>query len=212
MTISRAPLREEVYRALVRRLVQGEFEPGGRLSDSVLAGELGVSRTPVREALVQLEREGYLAVEVGRGFFVRPLTAAQLREAAPIVAALEGLALRSCHPLPARVLSDLDGVNEQAAGAAQDPERAVWLNLRWHQVLVEACPNQHLRGLIGSLARMLRRYAHAYWKDTGRVRLSVANHAAVTAALRRGEVDEAVRMLEGAWGEGVEEMARWLEG
>ena len=85
MTITREPLREQVHRAIVGRILREDLAPGARISDSVLAQELGVSRTPVREALLRLEREGFLDVDVGRGFFVKPLSAGEVREVYPIL-------------------------------------------------------------------------------------------------------------------------------
>src|SRR4028119_956924 len=98
MTITRVPLREQVHHAIIGRILREELAPGARLSDSALAGELGVSRTPVREALLRLEREGFLEVDVGRGFFVKPLSAGEVREVYPILWTLEVLALRTTLP------------------------------------------------------------------------------------------------------------------
>ena len=209
--IRRAHLRDEVYRSVVRRITSGELEAEARLSDAALAAKLGVSRTPVREALVRLEREGVLRVEPGRGFFVLPLSARRLRETAPVLSALEGLALRSSFPLPEQSLEELERLNERIAAAADDPERSVALNLQWHQVLVATSQNARLAEMMASLSRVLRRHAWAYWRDGGHARLSARNHAAVVAALRRQDLPAALSMLEHAWTEGVEELARWLE-
>jgi DNA-binding GntR family transcriptional regulator len=209
--IRRAHLRDEVYRSVVRRVVSGELEADARLSDATLAAELGVSRTPVREALVRLEREGVLRVEPGRGFFVLPLSARRLRETAPLLAALEGLALRGSFPLPEAVLAELERLNAQIEAAADDPERGVALNLQWHGALVAASQNQRLAEIMTGLARVLRRHAWAYWRDGGHVRASAHNHAAITAALRRQDLPAALGLLEHAWTAGIEELAAWLE-
>ncbi len=214
MAITRSPLREEVYDAIMRRLLLDEFQPGQRLSDTVLAAELGVSRTPVREALVRLEREGFLEIDVGRGFFVKPITAREIREVGPVYWTLQGLAIRSAFPLSPSVMAELDEVNdriEEGLRTGESEETVVELNRRWHQLLIRDCTNQHLRGMISTLAKVLRRYAYAYWRDTGRVRVSVANHRAISAAFRRGALDDGLTMLERSWREGVEEAACWLD-
>ncbi|HET6229258.1 MAG TPA: GntR family transcriptional regulator [Longimicrobiaceae bacterium] len=211
MALSRGPLRDEVYSAIAKRIVRNELAPGSRLSDTALAKELGVSRTPVREALVQLEREGFLDAEVGRGFFVAPLSAAKLREAAPIFWTLEGLALRAASPLSAPVLDELDEIAAETARSLGDPQRVVWLNLRWHQLLVEGCGNEHLLGLLDGFARVLRRYAFAYWHDTGRADASVELHQRVAASLRAGDLDAAAAMLEQGWREATERMASSID-
>ncbi|HEX8907537.1 MAG TPA: GntR family transcriptional regulator, partial [Longimicrobiaceae bacterium] len=148
MTITRVPLREQVHRAVVGRILREELAPGARISDSVMAQELGVSRTPVREALLRLEREGFLEVDVGRGFFVKPLSAREMREVYPIVWALEVLALRSLPPLPRSTLAELDRINQELAEAGDDPERRIDLDVAWHAALVGGCPNQLLLQMI----------------------------------------------------------------
>ena len=66
--IARSPLGEQVYLQILQRIQQGSVPPGSKLRDSAIAADLGVSRTPVREALLRLAREGLLAAEAGRGF------------------------------------------------------------------------------------------------------------------------------------------------
>ncbi|HET7241138.1 MAG TPA: GntR family transcriptional regulator, partial [Gemmatimonadales bacterium] len=91
--LSRAPLRDQVYLDLLQRVQRGTIAPGSRIRDTDIARQLGVSRTPVREALIRLAREGALHAEVGRGFRVRSLATDELREVGAILAVLEPLAL-----------------------------------------------------------------------------------------------------------------------
>ncbi|HET6764115.1 MAG TPA: GntR family transcriptional regulator [Longimicrobiaceae bacterium] len=207
----RSPVREEAYRLVHRRLARGQLAPGTRVSDTALAGELGLGRTAVREALVRLEREGMLRSQPGHGFFVAPLSADQLRQAAPLLWTLEALALRLAFPLPPHVLDELDALNDRAVASTGDPSAAVGLNLRWHHVLVRGCPNARLRAEIDALAHVLRRHAHAYWRHAGRLRATRSMHAAVAQALRAGDLPGAVTLLERGWTDGVIEMAAWLD-
>src|SRR5215831_12141198 len=86
--ISKKPLREEIHALLRERIVAGRVLPGSRLPDVQLAGELGVSRTPVREALLRLVREGLVENDPHRGFFVAPLSRQEVLDTYPIVWAL----------------------------------------------------------------------------------------------------------------------------
>src|SRR6516165_11700079 len=86
--ITKRPLREDVHAALRIRIVEGQLLPGSRLQDVQLAGELGVSRTPIREALLRLAGEGLVENDPNRGFFVAPLRREEIREIYPIVWAL----------------------------------------------------------------------------------------------------------------------------
>ncbi len=98
--IARVPLRDEVYRQVLDRIHRGSLPAGVRLRDSELAAQLGVSRTPVREALLRLARDGVLENSMGRGFRVRSLDASELQEVGAILGTLESLALRLSSELP----------------------------------------------------------------------------------------------------------------
>src|SRR5438552_12261037 len=91
-SIPRTPLRDEVYRHLLDRIHRGEITPGVRVRDTALAAQLGVSRTPVREALLRLTRDGVLEADMGRGFRLCPLARNEIREIGAILGALEALA------------------------------------------------------------------------------------------------------------------------
>jgi DNA-binding GntR family transcriptional regulator len=211
MTITRVPLREQVHRAIVRRILHEELAPGGRISDSVLAQELGVSRTPVREALLRLETEGFLEVAPGRGFFVKPLSAGEVREVYPILWTLEVLALRSAGPPSPGMLARLDRINAQLARPGDDPERRIELDVAWHRTLLEECANQQLLGLIASLKAVIRRYEYAYMQNVGLVPVSTRAHDEIARAVERGDVDAAAPLLEEHWRFGLAKLLPLLE-
>jgi DNA-binding GntR family transcriptional regulator len=212
MTITRVPLREQVHRAIVGRILREELAPGARISDSVLAQELGVSRTPVREALLRLEGEGFLEVAPGRGFFVKPLSAGEVREVYPILWTLEVLALRSSGPPSPDALAELGRINAELAEAGDDPERRIDLDAAWHRTLLEGCGNQQLLGLIASLKAVIRRYEYAYMQNAGLVPVSTRAHDEIARAMERGDVDAAAPLLEDNWRFTLAELLPWLEG
>ncbi|HEU4537786.1 MAG TPA: GntR family transcriptional regulator, partial [Polyangiaceae bacterium] len=92
--LPRSRLRDEVVRELATRIASGSLAEAERLKEVELAAELGVSRTPLREALLVLEREGLVESEVNRGFRVTALSEGRVRELYPILGALEALAVR----------------------------------------------------------------------------------------------------------------------
>src|SRR5687767_927065 len=94
--IGRTPLRDQVYREIVERVRRGDFAPGTKVRDTTLASQLGVSRTPVREALLRIAREGVLDADMGKGFSVSRLDTSEMRETSAILSALECLALSLC--------------------------------------------------------------------------------------------------------------------
>jgi DNA-binding GntR family transcriptional regulator len=211
MTITRVPLREQVHRAVVDRILREELAPGARISDSVMAQELGVSRTPVREALLRLEREGFLEVDMGRGFFVKPLAADEVRETYPVLWTLEVLALRSSPSAEAGTVAELDRINAQLAEAGEDPERRIDLDVEWHDVLLGRCANRRLLEMIGGLKAVVRRYEYAYMQNAGHIPVSTRTHADIARALASGDVEAAVPLLESNWRFSMDEILEWLE-
>jgi DNA-binding GntR family transcriptional regulator len=209
--ISRVPLRDEVYQRILTQVQRGDLAAGSRVRDVALAAQLGVSRTPVREALLRLAGEGVLDTALGRGFRVRPLDPAELRDVGQILGALESLALR-VSPAPAEPrrgrLVDLDRRLEQTRG---DPSRSLDLEDDWHRALLEECPNQRLLELIFSLRQIPRRYLAAYMREAGRPGLSTLPHAKILQALADGGPDSGASVFEQQWKKGVAELIGWTE-
>jgi DNA-binding GntR family transcriptional regulator len=208
--ITRAPLRDEVYRQLLDRIHRGDLPAGARVRDADLATQLGVSRTPVREALLRLVRDGVLDASMGRGFRVRPIDAEEIREVGAVLGALESLALRLLPPpSPERLqhLWEIDRLLEQTRG---DASRCLDLEDEWHRTLLEECPNHRLLDLIASLRQVPRRYLAAYMRDAGRLSLSTLPHAKVLQALDERGCDSAAAVFEQQWRRGVAELEAWV--
>jgi DNA-binding GntR family transcriptional regulator len=209
--ITRTPLRDQVYQATLERICRGELLPGTRVRDTALAAQLGVSRTPVREALLRLAREGVVAADMGRGFSVRALDPAEMRETGAILSALECLALQACGDIPANRLARLSEIDLQLAQVRGDVDRCIALDEEWHRTLLENCPNQRLRDIIATLWQVPRRYMRAYLRDAGRVSLSTQHHARILEALRRNDRETAVQRFSHHWQRGIEELGAWIE-
>lgn len=203
------PLRDQVHHALVERILRDEMKAGSRISDTVLARELGVSRTPIREALLRLEREGFLRTDMGRGFFVKPLSLREVRETYPILWTLEVLALRSAGVPGAGTLAELGKLNA-ALEAESDPERRIELDGAWHRMLLEPCGNASLLALVESLKQVIRRYEYAYMQNAGHVPLSTRTHEQIAERLAGGDVEGAVPLLEGNWRSTRDTLVEWL--
>jgi DNA-binding GntR family transcriptional regulator len=210
--IVRRPLREAVHAELLEQICRGAVPAGSRLSDVTLAAQLGVSRTPVREALLRLHREGMVRADMGRGFVVEPLSGREVHELYPILWTLECLALRLSPPPSASRLRELKAINRDLRSAKRDAEASLELDGRWHRALVAACANGPLLELIRSLKERLRRYEYAYMRDVGRVELSTRHHERIAAALSAGDLDRAVHWLERNWRISQERLGGWLAG
>jgi DNA-binding GntR family transcriptional regulator len=209
--ITRTPLRDQVYREILDRIYRGDLHPGARVRDTTLASQLSVSRTPVREALLRLAREGVIDADMGRGFTVCRLDPAEMRETGAILAALEGLALQTCDEIPAERLARLSEIDQELAQTRGDVDRCIRLDEEWHRTLLEGCPNRRLLDMISTLWQVPRRYMRAYLRDAGRVSLSTQHHARIIEALRRNDRVTAAQRFSHHWQRGIEELGAWIE-
>ena len=168
-----------------------------------------MSRTPIREALLRLEREGFLEADIGRGFFVKPLSVREVREAYPVLWTLEVLALRGTGaPTPER-RAELDRINAALEGE-DDPERRIDLDGEWHRTLLEPCGNEYLMGLIASLKSVIRRYEYAYMQNAGYIPVSTRAHEQIAELVAAGDVEGAVPLLENNWRFTMQSLLGWL--
>ncbi|MGA2080026.1 MAG: GntR family transcriptional regulator [Holophaga sp.] len=199
MPITRKPLRADVHQELLGMLLQGELAPGQRLSDSELAQRLGVSRTPVREALLRLEREGFLSSQLHQGFSVKPLIESEIRDVYPLVGLLERSALEE---MPAPSPDQVDRLAQLGRAmheAGADPLRRIELDQAWHQALIAGCGNQHLARILDDLKQILFRYEYAFMQVPQWVEESAREHQAIARALEGGRRREAARLLDSHW-------------
>jgi DNA-binding GntR family transcriptional regulator len=207
--IARDPLREDVCREILQLIHVGDLPAGSRVRDAALALKLGVSRTPIREALLRLSRDGALEAIPGRGFRVRPLDPSEIRDVGTILSTLEPLALHLSPDPPRERLDRLAALDRRMETTRGDPAASIDLHDDWHRILLEGCPNPRLLQMISTLRQTPRRYLHAYMRQTGGVSLSTGQHAKILDALGRGDREPAVRHLEQHWRRGTEELEAW---
>lgn len=202
MVISRRPLREQIRHEILLRLVRGDFPVGGRINEGQLADDLGVSRTPLREALANLAQEGVLELRPNRGYWLSPLTATEVRETYPVIGALEVLALRSSSPADlVAAAPSLLAMADAMVNAL--PEEAAGVDDSWHEDLLRHCPNQRLLMLIRNQKTVVHRYESAYFFEKGRIVESAAQHRRIAEALQAGDIDRAATELRDNWEVGM---------
>jgi DNA-binding GntR family transcriptional regulator len=204
--ILRQPLGDQVYLQLLHQIESGAVAIGSKLRDNAIATQLRVSRTPVREALVRLAREGLLAAEPGRGFRLNPMSPGELREIGSILAVLEPLALEQSPDPSVDQLGRLGEVVRRLEQTRGDIGACVELDEQFHRVLLEGCPNRRLLHLLETMRRSLRRYLYHYLQRGGRVSLSTLQHTRIAEALRKGDHAGVRQLLERKWRRGMDEI------
>lgn len=202
--IDAVSLRTRVYHALQDAIVSGALAPGARLRDQDLAAQLGVSRTPVREALQRLEDEGLVETAPRAATRVTTLDVRAAREAFPVVAALHALATR--YAVPRLTLGDLErmhAANADLAHLVATPDasavfQALQADDRFHAALLAAADNLEIGRALDAVMPKVRRLEYAQFGSLGG-RRSVHQHEAILAACERGEAAEAAALVEENW-------------
>jgi DNA-binding GntR family transcriptional regulator len=203
------PLRAAVYARIVALIVSAEYPPGSVLTEAALSRAMGVSRTPVREALLRLEAEGVLESTLARGFMLRALSRSEAAELYPILAALEALAVENAGPAVKPVLATLRATLSELEECT-DAVRRWQLDTAWHATLTSACGNRHLAGLIAQLRTSLSRYELAYMQQVRSREQADQQHREILGALEAGDARRAASLLTGHWRDGEQVILRWL--
>jgi len=205
------PLRQIVYKDLLTRIVTGILEPGAPVRDTDISEDMGVSRTPVREALLRLSRQGLLVNLHHRGFVVSEMTAEVVQETYPLVWALECLALRESPALPANILVKLQRINQSLENSADKVEKRISLDEQWHEILLSQYENQRLKDAIAELKVVVRRYEFAYMRDAELVSHSVTDHAHLFNTIEKKGNKDAVPLLEEHWRYSMENLLKQIK-
>lgn len=203
--LTRRCLSDDAYAQLRNWIIDGTLAPGEALRDEALAEALGMSRTPVRDALQRLENEGLVVTSSNRRTAVSPVTLKQARDIYPITATLEVLALRLA--LPSMTTAALDAMRTAnaelaAALAARDTTAATQADEAVHNGFIACCGNEELRTLLADLKAKVRRLECAFWGAADRTP-SLHDHDELIAALAAGNEQLATKVLARNWDRGL---------
>jgi DNA-binding GntR family transcriptional regulator len=209
LALIRDNLSDSLVTELRNMIVDGRLPAGERLNEVQLSQQLGVSRTPLREALARLTQEGALKSVPRIGTFVRPLTLEEFSQIYPIRPLLDPEALRLAG-LPARErMERLRKINEQIESAS-DADSIIGLDNEWHLELINKCPNRVLIELIEQFIWRTRRYEIALMRERENVVAATADHKAIMTALRKRDLEAACAALRTNLQAGYEDIASWL--
>ncbi|MEO6580577.1 MAG: GntR family transcriptional regulator [Sphingomicrobium sp.] len=209
INMRRGNISDELVNVLRMMIVDGELGGGERINEVQIAERLAVSRTPLREALALLAREGTLTNVPRIGWFVKPLTVAEFDQLYAIRPLLDPEALRLAElPSPSRI-SKLEEVNDRIL-AASTPDEVIELDDEFHMLLIADCPNLVLVDLIRNFIRRTHRYEIGLVRDRGRVAIAHDNHRDILSALRSRDLDAAVAALRTNLQSGQEPIRAWL--
>ena len=188
------PLREVVCETLRDAIRKGKMKPGERLMESQLAEDLGVSRTPVREAIRKLELEGYVIMMPRRGTYVANLSIRDVNEVFEIRTSLDSLASGlAAERITDEELERLQRLLVAIGGYIEenDMDKIVECDTEFHDLLYQASRNSRLVGIIFNLREQLTRFRSTSMAFPGRLKATLEEHRRIVEAIAQGDVAEA---------------------
>jgi DNA-binding GntR family transcriptional regulator len=198
LPIARHALYEEVAERLRARIYAHELAPGAWLDEQAIAAELGISRTPLREALKVLAGEGLVRLEPRRGCYVAELTEQDLDDIFPVMALLEGrCAWEAARRATNADFSELAAIHKdlERHAAANDADRFFEANHAFHAAVQRIAGNRFLAQMIDDARKVLKLTRRDSLRLEGRLKQSLIEHRAILAALRKREENEAARLM-----------------
>ena len=189
------PLRDVVFNTLRQAILRGEFKQGERLMEIQLANKLGVSRTPIREAIRKLELEGLVIMIPRKGAEVADITEKSLRDVLEVRKALEELAVQlACEKITQEELEELEKAGEnfkKVLNRSKDIIEVAEADVRFHDVIYMATDNQKLIHLLNKLREQMYRYRVEYLKNPDVHEQLTQEHEEIVYHIKRREKVEA---------------------
>ncbi len=192
------PLREVVFNTLRQAIIQGEFHPGERLLEVTIANKLGVSRTPVREAIRMLELEGLVVMIPRKGAEVANITVKDLKDALEVRMAIEALSVKlACERIDEECMEELkencmkfkEAINSKLVPAIVEGDEA------FHNTIYKASKNQKLINTAMTLREQVYRYRVEYVKDFSYHDKLILEHDQITMAILKRDAEAAQRIM-----------------
>ncbi len=193
------PLRDIVFKTLREAIITGELKPGERLMEIKLAKELGVSRTPVREAIRKLELEGLVIMTARKGAEVAPINEKDLMEVLEIRKTLEGLAceLAASNATKSNI-KQFKEINEliKVAVKNEDIEEITNQDVAFHEAIYSITNNRRLVQILHQLKEHIFRYRLEYIKDMKNKEAIVDEHMRIVNAIEKNDAKNAKKEIE----------------
>jgi len=192
------PLRDVVFNTLRQAILRGELKPGERLMEIQLANKLGVSRTPIREAIRKLELEGLVLMIPRKGAEVAEITEKSLKDVLEIRRALEDLAVRlACEKITKEELKELKKAGDEFKKVlkSQDITEVAEADVRFHDVIYMATDNPKLIQLLNNFREQMYRFRVEYLKKAEVRPQLLAEHDEIIKYITEGNKEAAANVV-----------------
>ncbi len=193
------PLRDVVFKTLRQAIIMGNLEPGERLMEMDLASRMGVSRTPIREAMRMLELEGLVIMVPRCGARVAKISFKNLKDVLEVREALEELAITlACHRITKKQLEELRATSDKFEQTVNEGNEAkiAEADVRFHDIIIEASGNEKLVQMMQNLSEQVYRFRYEYVKDVSIHGELVREHRAMLESIEKKDLQEAVKTVK----------------
>lgn len=188
------PLRDVVFNTLRQAILTGELKPGERLMEIHLADKLGVSRTPIREAIRKLELEGLVTMIPRKGAEVAQITEKSMNDVLEVRRAMDALCAElACERITDEEIQQLGQacVTFEAAVKTGDVKKIAQADVELHDIIVKATGNQRLVQLINNLSEQMYRYRFEYIKDASQHQRLIEEHRVIYESILKKDRETA---------------------
>lgn len=188
------PLREIVYEELKRQILIGEITPGTRMMEVELAEDMGVSRTPVREAIRKLEKEGLVTIEPRKGAYASNISIKDMVDVLEVRQGLEAMAAAiASEKISDAQKEELQNAVDQyrAAVESEDVEEIIKYDQKFHMLIVTYSDNKTLTQVFSTVQELVIRFRYIYYDDFNRYENMPNEHQEIEEAIMSGDSEKA---------------------
>lgn len=188
------PLREIVYEELKMQILTGKIVPGTRMMEVELAEDMGVSRTPIREAIRKLEKEGLVTIEPRRGAYASQISVKDMVDILEVRQDMEGLAAYfAASRMREEQFEELKRTSDAYNKAVEEGNTAnmIAYDTKFHRIIVESCNNNILVHMIEQLQELVLRFRYIYYDNFRRAENMPEEHRQIMEAIRDGRAEDA---------------------
>lgn len=191
---SHRPLREIVYEELKMQILTGKITPGTRMMEVELAESMGVSRTPIREAIRKLEKEGLVTIEPRKGAYASQISVKDMVDILEVRQDMEGFAAYlASFRMKQNQMEELEKISEAYDKAVKEGNMTdmITYDSAFHNLIVESCNNSILLMMINQLQELVLRFRYIYYDNFKRAEKMPEEHRIIMDAINEGRANEA---------------------
>lgn len=207
-------MKDEVYNKLRKWIITGELEPGAKLRDQDLSEQLGISRTPIREALLRLENDGLVVTKANRWTLVAPIDSNEAKSIYSIVWTLERLAMEQAFPLiSSKDIAELEQLNENFNEAIKKGGIFAILQAdnKFHDKIIQLSNNFELLKLLSGLKVRIQRIEMHYFSQMDTKYTSYTEHQQIIDAIKKQDLNRAIDTIKANWKNSLDRIQIYAE-